>query len=167
MSNNMYCAHRDPDKKGKEEGVSRRDFLGLAGIATAVVSSLAAVLGLVRFTKATVHYEESHKFKIGKPEEFPVGTIKKLDDKKVFIFADNEGLFAISAICTHLGCIVYPTEWGFQCPCHGSKYNEDGKVIGGPAPRPLPWLEVSMHEDGNVIVDAGKEVKKGTKFKVA
>ncbi|MBI4848543.1 MAG: ubiquinol-cytochrome c reductase iron-sulfur subunit [Nitrospirae bacterium] len=165
MNNNACCAHKDPHKK-EPEGVSRRDFLGLAGIGVAIAASFTAIAGIFRMTKATVHYEESRKFKIGMPAEFPVGTIKKLDDKKVFVFADTEGLYAISCICTHLGCIVSPTEWGFQCPCHGSKYNKDGKVIGGPAPRPLPWLEVSLHEDGNLVVDAAKEVKKGTKFTV-
>lgn len=154
--------------KGSEEkkGVSRRDFLGLASIGAAILSSLTVITGILRLTKANVHYEESRKFKIGKPEEFPVGTVKKLDDKRVFIFADEDGLYAISSVCTHLGCIVYQTEWGFQCPCHGSQYNRDGKVIAGPAPRNLPWLEVSRHVDGNLVVDAGREVKAGTKFKV-
>jgi cytochrome b6-f complex iron-sulfur subunit len=155
------------DKRSEEKkGVSRRDFLGLASIGAAILSSLTVIAGTLRMTKANVHYEESRKFKIGKPEEFPVGTVKKLDDKRVFIFADDDGLYAISSVCTHLGCIVYQTEWGFQCPCHGSQYNKDGKVTAGPAPRNLPWLEVSRHVDGNLIVDAGREVKAGTKFKV-
>lgn len=150
----------------EKEGVSRRDFLGLASLWAAILSLAAVFGGIFKMTKASVHYEESKVFKIGKPDEFPVGTVKKLDDKNVYIFTDNEGIYAISSICTHLGCIVANTEWGFQCPCHGSKYNKDGKVIGGPAPRALPWLEVSKHVDGNLIVDAAREVNIGTKFKV-
>lgn len=150
----------------EKEGVSRRDFLGLASLWAAILSLAAVFGGIFKMTKASVHYEESKVFKIGKPDEFPVGTVKKLDDKNVYIFTDNDGIYAISSICTHLGCIVANTEWGFQCPCHGSKYNKDGKVIGGPAPRPLPWLEVSKHVDGNLIVDAAREVNIGTKFKV-
>ena len=150
----------------EKEGVSRRDFLGLASVGTAVISFLVAMGGIFRMTKATVHYEESRKFKIGKPDEFPIGTVKVLAEKNVFIFAGNDGLHAISNVCTHLGCIVAAVDWGFQCPCHGSKFNKSGKVIGGPAPRPLPWLEVSRHVDGNLVVDASKEVKMGTKFKV-
>lgn len=150
----------------EKEGVSRRDFLGLASLWAAILSLAAVFGGIFKMTKASVHYEESKVFKIGKPDEFPVGTVKKLDDKNVYIFTDNDGIYAISSICTHLGCIVANTEWGFQCPCHGSKFNKDGKVIGGPAPRPLPWHEVSKHVDGNLIVDAAKEVKIGTKFRV-
>ncbi len=149
----------------KKEDVSRRDFLGLASMGAALLSLLAVLGGTFRMTKATVHYEESRKFKIGKPDEFPVGTTKVLDDKNVVIFTDNDGLHAISNICTHLGCIIAPVDWGFQCPCHGSKFDKNGKVIGGPAPRPLPWLEVSRHVDGSLVVDAMKEVKVGTKFR--
>ncbi|MCK5426355.1 MAG: Rieske 2Fe-2S domain-containing protein [Thermodesulfovibrionia bacterium] len=147
-----------------KEGVSRRDFLGLAAFGTAILALLGAFAGSLRFVKSNVYYEGAKKFKIGKPENFPVGTTKKIDDKNVFIFSDDNGLFAISAICTHLGCIVYPTEAGFQCPCHGSKYDEDGKVIGGPAPRPLEWFEINQEVDGALFVDAGKAVPKGTKY---
>ncbi len=154
------------DETRKKEGVSRRDFLSLASMGAAIVSFFAVLGGIFRMTKATVHYEESRKFKIGKPDEFPVGTTKVLDDKNVVIFTDNDGLHAISNICTHLGCIVSPVDWGFQCPCHGSKFDKKGKVIGGPAPRPLLWLEVSKHVDGNLVVNATKEVEIGTKFKV-
>lgn len=154
------------DQTQNKAGVSRRNFLGLASAGAVILSSLTAVAGMLRIPKPNVLYEESQKFKIGKPDNFPVGTIKKLDDKKVFIFADSDGIHAISSICTHLGCIVYTTDWGFQCPCHGSKYNRTGKVIAGPAPRNLAWLDISESMDGTLVVDAAKEVKPGTTFKV-
>lgn len=149
-----------------KEGVTRRDFLGLASLGAVILSSLAVLAGIFRMSKPNVRYEESTRFKIGKPENFPVGTVKKLDDKGVFIFANDDGLHAISSVCTHLGCIVNIAEWGFQCPCHGSKYNENGKVIGGPAPRSLAWLEISRNVDGSLEVDTAKEVPVGTKFKL-
>ncbi len=154
------------DETQENAGVSRRDFLGLASVGAVILSSLTAVAGMLRIPKPNVLYEESQKFKIGKPDNFSVGTVKKLDDKKVFIFATNDGIHAISSVCTHLGCIVYTTDWGFQCPCHGSQYNKSGKVIGGPAPRNLAWLDISESMDGTLVVDAAKEVKPGTTFKV-
>lgn len=147
-------------------GISRRDFLGLASLGAVILSSLSVLAGIFRMSKPNVRYEESTRFKIGKSENFPVGTVKKLDDKGVFIFANDDGLHAISSVCTHLGCIVNIAEWGFQCPCHGSKYNENGKVIGGPAPRNLVWLEISRNVDGSLEVDTAKEVLVGTKFKL-
>ncbi len=151
-----------PDKKD----MSRRGFLGLASLGAVILSGLTALGGILRVTKPNVHYEALKRFKIGKPENFPVGLVKALEDKNVFIFSENDGLHAISRVCTHLGCLVSFTGTGFDCPCHGSKYDQHGKVIAGPAPRNLPWLEISQKIDGTLVVDAAKEVKKGTTFKV-
>jgi cytochrome b6-f complex iron-sulfur subunit len=128
------------------------------------LASLGALGTCLRLIKPNVRYEEPSMFKIGKAEQFPEGTLKNLVDKKVVIFADSDGIFAISSICTHLGCTVAPTEWGFQCPCHGSKYTLDGKVIAGPAPRPLEWHEIRQLEDGTLAVDTAKAVPIGTKY---
>jgi cytochrome b6-f complex iron-sulfur subunit len=52
---------------------------------------------------------------------------------------------AFSAICTHQGCTVAPAGSELDCPCHGSRYNATtGKVLGGPAPKPLPAIAVSV-----------------------
>jgi cytochrome b6-f complex iron-sulfur subunit len=154
------------DETQDNNGVSRRSFLGLASLSAVLLSSLTVLAGVLRLAKHNVNYEESKKFKIGKPEKFPVGIVKKLEDKQVYIFSENDGLHAITSVCTHLGCLVAITESGFQCPCHGSRYDREGKVIAGPAPRNLPWLEISQNVDGSLVVDAAKEVPKGTTFKV-
>jgi cytochrome b6-f complex iron-sulfur subunit len=149
----------------EEAEISRRDFLGLASLGAAVISSLTVLTGVFRMFKPNVRYEESTKFRIGKAEDFPSGTVRKLDDRGIFIFSKDDGIYAISAVCTHLGCIVNQTDWGFQCPCHGSRYNEHGKVIAGPAPRNLDWHEISKTLDGTLEVDTAKSVTTGTKFK--
>lgn len=154
------------DKIQDKGSLSRRDFLGLASLGAVILSSLTILTGIFRIPMANVRFEEPTKFKIGSAENFPVGTVKKLDDKGVFIFSDDDGLHAISSVCTHLGCLVSITEWGFQCPCHGSKYDGNGKVIGGPAPRNLSWLEISRNVDGSLEVDTAKGVSVGTKVKL-
>ncbi len=150
----------------EKTAVTRRDFLSKASIGAAALTVVSVFAGIFRMFKPTVRYEESMRFKIGKPSDFPVGTVKKIDERGVFIFANDDGMHAISAVCTHLGCIVNVTDWGFQCPCHGSKYNPNGKVIGGPAPRNLAWLEISQNVDGTLVVDASREIPAGTKFKL-
>jgi len=59
-----------------------------------------------------------------------------------------------SAICTHMGCTVAPAGTELHCPCHGSIYSATtGKVLGGPAPRPLPRIPVDV-SNGEVVPKA-------------
>lgn len=56
---------------------------------------------------------------------------------------------ALSAVCTHLGCVVAWQEQSgeFQCPCHGGRFSAEGKVLGGPPPKPLETLVVVLDGD--------------------
>jgi len=150
--------------RGNSKGMSRRDFLGVAALGAAIASLSGVIAWFVRIFKPDVHYEEVKRVKIGKPEQFPPGTWKKFDEQKLFVFSDEDGLYAITAVCQHLGCIVYRTAQGFQCPCHGSKYDRDGNVIAGPAPRGLPWFRIEQLVDGTLVVDMSREVSRGTKY---
>jgi Rieske Fe-S protein len=66
--------------------------------------------------------------------------ILKVDGDNVAGFRDEQGaLHAVSAICTHMGCIVgwNETDRSWDCPCHGSRFALDGSIIHGPAVKPL------------------------------
>ncbi len=73
------------------------------------------------------------------------GKVISSQGEKLAVYKDDHGqLHAVSAVCTHMGCIV---GWNnkdktWDCPCHGSRYNKDGKVIHGPAPKDLPQKEI-------------------------
>ncbi|HKZ16434.1 MAG TPA: ubiquinol-cytochrome c reductase iron-sulfur subunit [Geobacteraceae bacterium] len=60
---------------------------------------------------------------------------------------------ALSAVCTHLGCIVkwLPDKDEFLCPCHAGLYSPSGKVLGGPPPKPLESYPVSVRDNEIVI----------------
>ena len=81
-----------------------------------------------------------------------------LADRRVFLFHGPDGFFAISSICTHLGCNVKRTKVGFACPCHGSRFDKNGRVVHGPAPKPLPWFLLSLSPRGQLIVDLDRRV---------
>jgi menaquinol-cytochrome c reductase iron-sulfur subunit len=80
--------------------------------------------------------------------------------RNLFVLPSEQGPPAVlSARCTHLGCQVrWDTSTGeFLCPCHGGRFDREGRCLGGPPPRPLPRLE-SHIEDGVLYVSLPAEV---------
>lgn len=71
------------------------------------------------------------------------------------------GLMALFQRCVHLGCRVpwCATSQGFECPCHGSKYNAMGEYFGGPAPRNLDRFVVELTDTGDLIIKTGSIVE--------
>ena len=67
-------------------------------------------------------------------------------------------IYALSTVCTHLGCITLwqESEQKFKCPCHGSGFHKDGVNCQGPAPRPLERFAIRIADDGQLEVDKGK-----------
>ena len=155
-------------KPGKEksrfdpEPMARRDFLGLAALGTMGVTFLFSIFGMLRLPKAAVSASPAKKFNVSLPASLASGEAFVPPGRSVAVFRDDEGVFAISAVCTHLGCIVKPSPNGFACPCHGSEYAKDGAVTKGPAPKALPWLKVTKN-GGGFVVDEETTVKTGTK----
>ena len=71
--------------------------------------------------------------------------------------ADGVGVMALWQRCVHLGCRVpscVPSQ-GFECPCHGSKYNIHGEYEAGPAPRNLDRFGVEVNDAGDLIIQTG------------
>ncbi|MBE9115873.1 cytochrome b6-f complex iron-sulfur subunit [Lusitaniella coriacea LEGE 07157] len=60
--------------------------------------------------------------------------------------------YGLNAVCTHLGCVVpwNGSENKFKCPCHGSQYNAQGKVVRGPAPLSLALAHATVTENDKV-----------------
>lgn len=70
-------------------------------------------------------------------------------------------LMALWQRCVHLGCRVpqCDSSQGFECPCHGSRYNYHGEYEGGPAPRNLDRFVVALDDSGNLIIDTGQVIQ--------
>jgi cytochrome b6-f complex iron-sulfur subunit len=158
----------DSTTTSEQPAVTRRNFLSLVGWGSFGGALLAFILGMVRSMRPNVLYEPPTQFKAGKPEDYPAGFPTLITEEKVFIDRDEKGLFAMSAICTHLGCRVLwvESENGFHCPCHGAKFNREGINGEGPAPSPLPRLEMGLDRDGRIVVDKGIQVDKEFRLKV-
>ncbi len=148
------------------KGMSREEFL--AWLAWGSVGAQAALMGFAsfRFLIPTLTFGPPTLFKIGKPEDFPPGSQTFLREGRLFIVSAEKGLMAMSATCTHLGCTVGRVEWGYQCPCHGSKFDSNGRVLAGPAPEPLPWFKIFQGPDKNLVVDSWRPVARGSFFQL-
>ena len=89
---------------------------------------------------------------MGDPGDIAMGHSYVFAKEKVRLWAEEEGIRAISLVCTHLGCTVRETPSGFQCPCHGARFDKGGLVLKGPARFPLRHLALSLTADGSLLV---------------
>ena len=154
---------------------SRRSFLKYLGVGAVVAALGGQLYAMLRALLPNVLYEPPQKFKVGTIDKFTDGGTF-LEEKRLFVFRQQNTFHAVSASCTHLGCTVKMVKLNqpkkvnargreieeqheFHCPCHGSKYYGDGTNYAGPAPRPLDYfkLEVSP-DDGQLIVDMADKV---------
>ena len=138
----------------KIDNRSRRNFLQYIGWTAALGTMAGAVVGSARFLFPNILYEPSKSYKIGRPQDYIEG-VTFLQDKKIFVVHYDGKFKALSAVCTHLGCTPSWIEERrrFECPCHGSVFNERGIVIRGPAPKPLPWYHITRATGDRLFVD--------------
>lgn len=137
--------------------ISRRNFFSVAGWASFFVFIATSTIGALRFMFPRVLFEPPSAFKAGYPEDYVIGEVseKYKDEYRVWIVREIDGFYALSAICTHLGCTPrwLSAEDKFKCPCHGSGFRRTGINFEGPAPRPLERLKISLSSDGQILVD--------------
>lgn len=141
----------------------RRQFFvtGCVAIAAASVGFLASTF---RFLVPNVLYEPSRRVTVGSPDQYPQGSITFLPEQRCFLFHGADGFYAISSVCTHLGCNVKHVVGGFACPCHGSRFDDNGRVVRGPAPQPLEWYSLALSPRGELVLDLDRPV--GPEFRV-
>lgn len=148
-----------------EKKWTRRLVLEVLGKLSVFGAVLAAGIGAIKAFIPQVLYEPPTKFKIGKPDEFPEG-ITFLPEHKLYVFREGDSFHAVSAVCTHLFCVVdwKPDQEEFYCSCHGSIFSSDGVNLTGPAPKPLPWFAMSLAPDGSLLIDSNAQVGQDYKF---
>ncbi len=151
-----------------DEELSRRKALGLLGGGALALAGLGTGIAAVKYLDPPVLFEEDTRVVIGRPEEIAPGTVLVLSKQKIYVVRNDDGFYALSSTCTHLGCMTRYDKENDQiaCPCHGSRFHLDGTVKHGPAPKPLPRLAMSI-ERGLVCVDTAKRVAHDALLKVA
>ncbi|MDQ6711111.1 MAG: ubiquinol-cytochrome c reductase iron-sulfur subunit [Candidatus Dormibacteraeota bacterium] len=176
--------------------MTRRSFFAMVGWLAFAGASLVALVQSVRYLQPNALYEDPAAFKADPPGTYAVGSTTVLIDKRVVINRDPEGFYAISLICTHLGCTPRyfpdvtsdlvaagtqiskdpgtgqtasksdPVLPGFKCPCHGSRYFRDAVNFFGPAPRPMDRVHLEVARDGKLFIDRSIIVDRNFRLKV-
>lgn len=156
--------HKHEDKNSAF--LSRRDvLLALGGLG--LVTALAGLLReTVRFLIPPISQARPSTVIAGSPADFSIGELTPLTNGPVFIGRDAAGLFALSAVCTHLGCTVARSGQELACPCHGSRFAVDGANLAGPAAYPLPHLTLNLNNNGLVVVHLDQPVEPTFRLKV-
>jgi cytochrome b6-f complex iron-sulfur subunit len=139
--------------------VTRRGFLSVLGLSWATFTAASAAMAgaLTRFMFPNVLYEPPMEFKVGYPSEFAVDAVDERfkASRGLWIVRESAGFYALSTVCTHLGCTPnwLSAEEKFKCPCHGSGFQKTGVNFEGPAPRPLERYKITLAEDGQILID--------------
>ena len=157
------------EAKAKEEQAERRAFMfGLSALAIGFVAlagtSFLWVMGTVRFMFPNILREPPSRFKVGFPDQFPLGQVQTKFKAQFGVWVVNTDyngepqIFALKSVCTHLGCTPnwLEAEQKFKCPCHGSGFYKDGINFEGPAPRPLERYAISVADDGQIEIDKSR-----------
>lgn len=136
---------------------TRRRFLDYL-LGTSAIATLGAIIyPIFRFMSPPQIVESAENSVVAaKLAEIPInsGKIFKFGNKPGILVRDATGEFkALSAVCTHLECIVQyrPDTKQIWCACHNGQYNLSGKNIGGPPPRPLDEYKVNIRGDDVVV----------------
>jgi len=148
----------------------RRSFLSWVTLAWVAftASMLASLTATARFMFPNVLFEPPPTFKAGFPNEIQIGQVDERFKQRFAVWlvrtAYDEwgmasGIYALSTVCTHLGCTPnwLEAEQKFKCPCHGSGYYKTGVNFEGPTPRPLERYAISLADDGQILVDKSRK----------
>jgi nitrite reductase/ring-hydroxylating ferredoxin subunit len=104
---------------------------------------------------------------VGAASSFEPGTITRFDEGPFFVGRDDDGLYALAAVCPHDGCRIDAGETELVCPCHGSTFAFDGALLGGPALVDLEHLSLVVESSGRVVVDTNVSVAAETRVPVS
>lgn len=143
--------------------MNRRSFIKWAAIGWTAFAAIVAGYGtlMLRFLFPNVLFEPKQSFLAGYPDDYTVGEVSERfkSSQSVWLVRDAEKIYALSTVCTHLGCTPnwLGNEAKFKCPCHGSGFYKTGINFEGPAPRPLERFKITLSDDGELIIDKTKK----------
>ncbi len=136
----------------KDRPLSRRRFLSWLVKGSLAGSALLGVGALGRFISFQSEQSPPSQYDLGPASDYPTGSRTPISEAQAIVIHNEQGFNTLSLVCPHLGCQVNVNSDGFACPCHGSRFKEDGSLRNGPASRPLPPLRVEVDQEDHLIL---------------
>lgn len=142
---------------------SRRDFIKTVSTGTIALGCGVAVVNLLQGCTAIRYVEgaiDQDKIRINKNEfleqNFVIVTSKDLPAPIYVVKSKKDEKYsAFLMLCTHLNCELRPTGSFLSCPCHGSEFSNEGKVLQGPASTALAYYVIT-EEEKEISIDLNK-----------
>ncbi len=103
---------------------------------------------------------------VGAPSTFALNTPKYFSSGSFFVVRDSQGLYALTAKCTHEGATTTVSSGVFYCPRHGAQFTFDGDVISGPVSKGLKHYSMCTKSNGNVAVNTSVTVAETVRLDV-
>lgn len=125
---------------------TRRGFLDWLISLGALITGLAVTIPGVMYLWPAARGKGAKRVQVKGAGKLAPGQsmMVQVNGKAAIVVRERSGLKAFSASCTHLGCLVkwVPGKRQFHCPCHAGVFDENGAVVSGPPPTPLPEYKV-------------------------
>jgi Rieske Fe-S protein len=140
--------------------LDRRRFLSLLAKGSVGAAVVAGIAQTIRFLSFQPPGSEATVLPVGQPSNYLSNSLLYVAGARAYVGRDRGGLYAVDAVCTHLGCLVEKAEGGgFVCPCHDSRFDALGRPQNGPATEPLRYLNLWLDEEqGQLFVDRSRQV---------
>jgi cytochrome b6-f complex iron-sulfur subunit len=134
----------------KSWSLSRRAVLKIG----VILSGLLSFAGVVEYLSYEEAPETATRITLDVPESYLPGSITPVPQVRAWLLRDESGFYAISGLCTHLGCTVaINDDSNLVCPCHGSAFDFQGAVLNGPAELSLHHVEITYSPDNKLVVN--------------
>ncbi|MEN6438055.1 MAG: ubiquinol-cytochrome c reductase iron-sulfur subunit [Syntrophobacter sp.] len=154
------------DQKDKlpPKNAGRRGLLSVLGWTFLALASAGVSWVVGRFLAGNQNHMGSEPSRFGTPGDYPLGTVTKKG--KVVLFRDKAGFWAVTTVCTHLGCqpVFVQQQNMFVCPCHGSRFDAEGRVLSGPATENMALATLRVDDQGILVAYPKEKVKSGYRF---
>ncbi|MEM5786702.1 MAG: ubiquinol-cytochrome c reductase iron-sulfur subunit [Syntrophobacteraceae bacterium] len=154
------------ENKHSEPAIRRRTLFKafgwtLLGLASAGLSWIAG-----RFLSGNQNQLSSEPSRFGLARDFQVGAFVKKG--RVMLFRDQAGFWAVTTTCPHLGCqpVFLDQQHIFVCPCHGSRFDAEGRLLNGPATEDMSLAALRLDDQGVIVAYPKEKVRRGFRLAI-